>query len=141
MKRLMTRITWAAIGAAFAYLFDPVSGQSRQAKVQDKIAAMLRDIGEATGRKVRYQAGKVKGAVYEATTSEEPPGSDEELRQKVKSEAVGMIPGAGEHVEVHVENGIVRLTGQSSPSEERELIERISHVTGVREIKNDLASA
>lgn len=141
MKRLMTRITWAIVGAALAYLFDPVSGQSRQARLQDQIAAVLRDIGEAAGKQVRYQAGKAKGAVYEATTSEEPPSSDDELRQKVKSEAVGMVPGATEHVEVHVEHGIVRLTGHSSPSEERELIERVSHVTGVREVKSDLANA
>lgn len=127
----------AAVGAAIAYLFDPVRGRSRRARLRDQAAARGRDVLEEAGRKARYQAGKVKGAVHERLPSRpSPPPDDATLLQKVRSEAVGPSGIPTEGIEIHVEEGVVHLRGTfPSPGEERELAERIRRVEGVRDVE------
>jgi osmotically-inducible protein OsmY len=142
MTRYIGRIFWIGVGAAIAYLWDPVSGRSRRARLEDQIAADVRDRADAIRKKARYQAGRAKGVAYETLTSEEPPRDDHELLQKVKSEAVGMVPGSLDHVDVRVDDGIVYLLGESTDTaRERELMERVRDVIGVREVRNELVHA
>jgi osmotically-inducible protein OsmY len=139
MTRYVRRMFWMGVGAAIAYLWDPVSGRSRRARLGDQMAAEVRDAANAIQKKARYQAGRAKGVVYETLTTEEPPRDDGDLLQKVRSEAVGRIPGSVDHVDVRVEDGVVYLLGESTDTaREHELVERVRNVTGVREVRNEL---
>lgn len=139
MTRHVRRMFWIGVGAAIAYLWDPVSGRSRRARLKDQMAAEVRDAAGAIRKKARFQAGRAKGAVYEALATEEPPRDDRELLQKVRSEAVGRVPGSLDHVDVRVDDGVVYLLGESTDTaRERELVERVRDVTGVREVRNEL---
>lgn len=141
MTRTLGRLFWMAVGAAIAYLWDPVSGRSRRARLQDQATARLSNTLDTAQKQARYQAGRAKGAVYEAVSSDEPPRDDRELLQKVRSEAVGMVPGSLDHVDVRVENGVVHLLGESRDvAREHELVERVRDVTGVREVRNELVT-
>lgn len=139
MFRFVSRTFWIGVGAVLAYLFDPVSGRSRRARLSDQAAARARDLFEAAGKEARYRAGKAKGVVHEIISSEEAPESDEDLLQKIRSEALGPAPGSLGHVDIEVEDGEVCLTGTSKdPSAEEDLAHRIRRVTGVRSVTNDL---
>ena len=141
MFRLISRAFWMAVGAVIAYLFDPVSGRSRRARLSDQAAARVRDLFDAAGKEARYQAGKVKGVVHEITTTDEAPASDEDLLQKIRSEAVGPAPGSFSHVDIEVEDGTVRLTGTSTDAAaEEDLIGRIRRVAGVESVENELTA-
>jgi hyperosmotically inducible periplasmic protein len=142
MNRSASRILWAGVGAAVAYFFDPDNGRSRRAELKQRSAAAGRDIAEETTKKARYEANKVKGMAHEMTSSEEPPATDGELLQKVRSEALGVVPGETAHIDLRVEHGVVHLVGHSKdPDTERELVKRIGKVTGVRDVSNDLTRA
>lgn len=141
MTRLLGRLFWTTVGAALAYLWDPVSGRSRRVRLRDQIASEMRDAAETARKQARYQGGRAKGALHELVSSEEPPRDDHELLQKVRSEAVGMVPGSLAHVDVRVDDGVVYLHGKSEDTaRERDLVDRIRTVTGVRDVRNELVA-
>lgn len=74
MSRFLFFGVVAAIGAAFAYLFDPKLGRSRRAKAMDQATARLRDASETVKSKVEYQKGVAKGVIHDIT---QPIHSDE----------------------------------------------------------------
>lgn len=129
-------------GAAAAYLFDPVSGRSRRARITDQTAALARRSVDEAERRARYEAGRVKGAVHEAAPERDHPRDDAELLQKVRSEAVGPSPASTSDMEIHVDEGEVVLRGVSRDRQaEADLVQRIEDVTGVRRVRNELSRA
>ena len=139
MRRFITRVTWAAIGAGIAYLMDPISGRSRRVRLFDQAKSKLRKSGDRLSKRYRYETGRAKGALYEILPTEQTPASDQQLLQKVRSEAVGTMRDSVSHVSVSVDDGIVYLAGVSKDQDlERELAQRIGEVTGVREVRVDL---
>jgi len=141
MFKTIKRSPWLAMGAGLGYLFDPVSGKGRRARLRDQIAARFRHLADFIGRKARYQMGRLWGGVYEAVSADTDwPRDDEHLLQKVRSEAVGPTQGV-DHIEISVENGVVTLEGTSRDRvREQELIDRIMAVTGVRSVRNELTA-
>lgn len=123
----------AAVGAGIAYLFDPDRGRTRRAMLADQAAARARDASETVKAKAEYQKGVAKGVVHEVADSlrEERVYDDETLLQKVRSEALGYWPDAGD-VEVDISDGMVRVSGSvnSEPDRDR-LIGMIREVDGV----------
>lgn len=142
MSRLTTTALAALAGAAAAYLFDPVSGRGRRARLVDQASARAKRLAEEAERRARYEAGRIKGTVHEAGLDRDFPRDDAELLQKVRSEAVGPSAASSHDIEIHVENGEVVLRGVS-PDErvEGELVRRIGEVTGVRGVRNELTHA
>lgn len=139
MIRMVRRMFWGGVGAAIAYLWDPVSGRSRRARLGDQLAAEVQDAAGTIRKRALYLAGHAKGVVYEALPTEETPRDDQELLQKVRSEAVGRVPGSLNHVDVRVDDGVVYLLGESKDTaRERELEERVRDVKGVLEVRNEL---
>lgn len=67
MGKWMRFVTGAAAGALAQYLTDPRAGRSRRARLRDQGAARARDGRDALGRKIRYQRGRVKGLLHEAS--------------------------------------------------------------------------
>lgn len=92
------------------------------------------------GKKVRDKTGRAKGQMHEELGEKPVPlRDDEDLLQKVRSEAVGMVPGSLENVDVRVEDGVVSLIGESeNVGLEHELVKRIGQVNGVRDVRNEL---
>ncbi len=139
MIRTIKRLPWIVAGVGLGYLLDPVSGRGRRARLGDQAAARMSDLMETIGKKARYEAGRAKGAAHEMLRSDQPPADDQELLQKVRSEAVGMVAGSVGHIQIDVDDGVVTLTGISDDrARERDLIRRIRDVTGVRDIRNEL---
>ena len=137
--RLFRTLTAAAAGAAVAYLFDPERGKGRRARLKDQLAAEGRKTMRDAEKQARYQTGRMKGAVAEHMPSGTIPRSDADLLQKVRSEAVGPADFPTEHIEIHVEDGVVVLGGTlHAPGAERDLIDRIRQVDGVVDIRNEL---
>ncbi|HSJ72069.1 MAG TPA: BON domain-containing protein [Acidimicrobiia bacterium] len=141
MFKWTRRLIWGAVGAAVGYFFDPVDGAGRRARLRDQTAAFGRNLGNTASRKAQYQAGRAKGLVHAVAGSEDPPKDDRALLQKVRSEAVGKVHGEVGHIDVRVDDGVVYLDGQSKDgASEDELVARISDVTGVRDIRNQLVN-
>ncbi|REK38781.1 MAG: BON domain-containing protein [Actinobacteria bacterium] len=142
MTRFFKKLMWFGLGWLGAYLFDPVQGRSRRARLEDQAAAQVRDLERLARKKARYQIGKVRGVAHEMLTPERVPVSDDKILQKVKSEAVGMTPADVSHVDVSVKDGVVFLNGlRRDTRAERELIRRIYEVDGVRQVRNQLVAS
>lgn len=137
----MKTILAMAAGAALAYLFDPVSGRSRRARLADQAAARMRDGAEEAVRRGRYEMGRAQGLIHEMGADTDHPEDDQQLLQKVRSEAVGPSAVATSDIEIDVNDGEVILRGASrDPVREKDLVRRISDVTGVRRVRNELTS-
>lgn len=142
MSRFLGKILVALAGALAAYLFDPVSGRSRRARIMDQAAAGARRSVDEAERRARYEAGRIKGAIHEAGPDHDHPDDDAQLLQKVRSEAVGPSRASTSDIEIHVEEGEVVLRGVSHDQDaEGELVRRIEGVTGVRQVRNELSDA
>jgi len=130
-----------AVGAALAYLLDPVSGRSRRARLADQAAARMKDGAEEATRRARYEMGRAKGTIHEMGADADYPADDRMLLQKVRSEAVGPAGLSTSDIEIDVENGEVILRGASQDAaREMDLVRRIQDVTGVQRVRNELTS-
>jgi osmotically-inducible protein OsmY len=140
MIRWMKRIYWIGIGIALGYLFDPDNGDKRRARLMDRARARAMLALDEAGKRVKNRTGRAKRRMQEELGEESiPPRDDQDLLQKVRSEAVGMVPGSLENVDVRVEDGVVSLIGESeNVGLEDELVERIGQVNGVRDVRNEL---
>lgn len=141
MSGFIKSVIAAAAGAAVAYLFDPVSGRGRRARLTDQTAAGARRAVNEAQTRARYEAGRAKGAMHEAGPDTDYPKDDAELLQKVRSEAVGPSDVSTADIEIHIEEGEVVLRGLSHDLEaEEDLVRRIEDVTGVRRVRNELST-
>ncbi len=140
--RLLKNLVLMGIGAIAAYLLDPVNGRGRRAELTARAKSQASDVASDLNAKARYEAGRAKGLFYETFVPEEPPRDEAELLQKIRSEAVGPTEGKLDHVEIRIEGNVVHLVGPSvDPAAEQELVERISELTGVSEVHNELVPA
>lgn len=141
MGRLYRDLIAFGTGAAVAYFFDPISGNKRRADLIAQTRSQISGAASTVDAKRRYQTGRAKGWLHETFVPEELPRDDQELLQKVRSEAVGPTPGDVGHVDIRVEHGVVHLVGTSMDrGAEDELAERIAAVTGVTEVRNELVT-
>lgn len=67
MRRLIRSAVSGAAGATAACYFDPVSGRGRRTRLRDQAAARVRRAGRSVGKKARYQVGRAKGLLHQAT--------------------------------------------------------------------------
>jgi hypothetical protein len=69
MGTRLTVMRGALMGASLQYLLDPQLGRTRRARLADQAAASLRRTVRWTGRKARYQGGRLKGFWHERRPS------------------------------------------------------------------------
>lgn len=137
--RLLKGLALIGIGAIAAYLLDPVSGRGRRAELTARAKSQASDVASDLSVKARYEAERAKGLFYETFVPEEPPRNEAELLQKIRSEAVGPTDGNLDNVDIRVDGSVVHLVGSSvDPAAEHELVNRISRLTGVTEVHNEL---
>jgi osmotically-inducible protein OsmY len=128
----------AGTAAAVAYLFDPALGRTRRAKLSDQIGAFFRRGVRTAQKKAEYVSSQAAGTaqkVAHGARSEDVPPNDQALTDKVKSEALGVVPTG--KIAVNSEGGVVVLRGEVDSLEEiGDIEQRVRKVTGVLDVNN-----
>ena len=103
----------AAAGAGATYLLDPDRGRARRAQLRDQTRATVRRDVRMVQRRVRYDRGRLEGAIHRASDrNHEPPANDLVLVDKVRSEAMGRMPEIESRVSLDACNRVVTLRGE-----------------------------
>jgi osmotically-inducible protein OsmY len=147
MRRGLRLLAAMSIGALIQYLLDPQKGRTRRARLSDQGKARWRDLKEALGRRARYERGRLKGVAHEvaAMGTEDSDGTqpvdDGLILQRIQSQILGPARSEVADLEVHVEEGVVVLSGRVSGPAKPRLLGQIHNVTGVREIRDQTVPA
>ena len=137
--RVRTFLAGGLIGAAIAYLYDPVSGEGRRARLRDQALSELRTTRERAEAKSRHLSNIAKGAVSElaAPGPDDRAPDDAKLTQRIQSEVFGAPDVPKDRIALTVVDGVAELRGELDSDEEIRVIgERVSKVPAVREVRN-----
>jgi hypothetical protein len=138
MIRPASLLGGAGVGASLMYLLDPDRGRRRRAITRDKAKSVVRHGGDALSRAARDLENRARGTVSVVRTkwSGDSVG-DDVLIARVRTQLGRVVshPGA---IEVGSEQGCITVSGTILKREVDALIEAISKVPGVREIRNEL---
>jgi osmotically-inducible protein OsmY len=126
------------VGAAFAYFFDPVSGNGRRARLRDQGMSRARHAVGDVERRGRYYANMAQGRMTEMVS----PGPDERtpddttLAQRIQSEVFGAADVPKDRLTLDVVNSIATLRGElDSQQEIDDVATRVRQVPGVRGVE------
>jgi osmotically-inducible protein OsmY len=128
------------IGAAIAYLWDPVSGRGRRAKVRERASSIARRAGDRADKLTRHGGnileGKVRG-ITEPLVGTERTTDDRTVADRVRSDVLGRRDlGAGALV-VDVQDGVANLRGQVDDAATIErVLDLTKQVSGVQDVVN-----
>jgi len=128
----------AGIGATAMCLLDPDRGARRRALVRDKsvwMARKTRDAADATRRDLGHRLQGVRARVR--AKFEEDVVEDRKLRARVRA-ALGRASSHPRAIDVSVQNGTVRLTGDALASDVAAIVTAVDAVRGVRGVQNEL---
>lgn len=124
----------AGAGAATAYLFDPQQGRSRRAQIWNQVVSgthQLRDGAETFADDAANRGrGIITGIRYRITGRSV---DDWVLHERVRSRLGRYIPNP-HAAEVHVDNGMVTLTGDVLARDEQRAQRAVRRVPGVRNV-------
>jgi osmotically-inducible protein OsmY len=122
----MTRLRYAALGAALAYFFDPQNGRARR---KDAIKRIVR-----LGQRQRGRLGAKATQLREGPT---PQPDDVTLARQVESEIFRDADVPKGQINVNAENGKVVLRGEvDSPELIDDLVGKARKVQGVQDVEN-----
>ena len=131
------QLRFTALGAAFAYFFDPDNGKRRRKVTIDRIAGLIRRHGR---RLARGAASEAYGLKQQATHLEEEPKpqpDDVTLARKVETEIFRGPDVPKGKINVNAENGVVVLRGEAdTPEMIEDLASKARDVQGVRDVEN-----
>lgn len=135
---LPTLVFGGAVGAAIAYLFDPVSGRARRARLRDQgMSRARRAVGDAE-RRTRYLANVARGRMTEIVA----PGPDNRtpddttLAHRIQSDVFGRADVPKDRVTLDVVDGVATLRGElDSPEEIESVTSRVAQVPGVVDVQ------
>lgn len=142
MKQILNVTAAFAAGAIAMYYLDSTMGRRRRALARDKIVSVAHDAADLAEAKGKRLVDRAKGVVATGSldrTSSAEPQTDDQLRERVRSR-MGHLVSHPRAIEVTVEDGIVRLSGQVLAQELDGLLTQISEMKGVRKVHNALAS-
>ena len=132
----MKRLRFAALGAAFAYFFDPDNGRRRRKVTADRLAALSRRHGKRLARAGASQARGLKQKATHRREEEKPQPDDVTLARKVESEIFRDAVPKGK-IDVNAENGKVVLRGEADSAEMIEqLVGSARKVQGVQDVES-----
>jgi hyperosmotically inducible protein len=137
--RIGTMIKGGLLGAAVAYLFDPVSGRGRRARLRDRAGAYARKAETRADKLSRHAGNVLEGAKHEVLGAGDDARSmdDATIADRIRSEVLGR-PGleAGSLV-VDVENGVAHLRGElDDPARAEEVVDLTRAVAGVKDVES-----
>lgn len=137
--RIGTLIKGGLLGAAVAYLFDPVSGKGRRTRLRDQAGAAARRGRERADKLSRHAENVAAGARHQilGAPPEERSMDDATIADRVRSQVLGRPSlGAGSLL-VDVQDGVAHLRGQmDDPTRIEEVLDLTGAVAGVRSVEN-----
>lgn len=120
------------------YLFDPVAGRRRRALARDKAVAAGHDVEDFARGKARHAADRLHGAAAQMRAHmRHEPVDDEQLTDRIRSQLGHLVAQPGK-IEVHVENGVVTLSGSARLGEVDQLVASVASMLGVEGVDNRL---
>ncbi len=129
-----------AAGALAMYYLDSTLGRRRRARARGKIVGASHDAADYVERKGKRFMGRAKGVLATGNlgrVSSTEPGSDAQLCERVRSR-LGHLVSHPRAIEVAVEDGVVRLTGQALAAELDPMLLQLTEMAGVRKVHNAL---
>jgi hyperosmotically inducible periplasmic protein len=142
MKQILKITAAFTAGAIAMYYLDSTMGRRRRALVRNKIVGVSHDATEFVGAKGKRMADRVRGVMATGSldrTSSSEPQSDAQLRERVRSR-LGHLVSHPRAIEVSVEDGVVRLTGQVLTKELDGLLSQLTGMAGLRKVHNALST-
>jgi|SRR5262245_22952704 len=122
----MTRLRYAALGAALAYFFDPQNGRARR---KDAIKGIV--------RLSQRQRGRLTAKATALRQGPKPQPDDVTLAHTVESEIFRDAEVPKGQINVNAEEGKVVLRGEVESAEMiEELVAKARKVQGVQEVEN-----
>jgi osmotically-inducible protein OsmY len=137
--RFRTLVTAGLAAAVAAYLFDPISGRGRRARLRDRSAAIARHSGIDAGPFSRRARNITQDRTRQLTDQAEVERAmdDASVADRVRSQVLGRNDVHATELLVNVEDGIVSLRGELG---DRERVDRVidltTEVAGVRGVEN-----
>ncbi|HYX38218.1 MAG TPA: BON domain-containing protein [Oligoflexus sp.] len=138
MKSLLSVLTTAGIGAALAYLYDPVSGNRRRAMVRERANRTVREAQDFWDVASRDLTNRSRGMVEEMRARLLETNVDDDLLVRRVAAKLGHHMFRAKAVGITAEDGIVTLQGPILGSELDAVIRAISRVPGVKSVRNEL---
>jgi osmotically-inducible protein OsmY len=142
MKHTLNVAAAFAAGAIAMYYLDATMGRRRRALARDKVIGASHDAADFVEGKGKRFLDRAKGVAATGRldrkgTSE--PQSDAQLRERVRSR-LGHWVSHPRAIEVDVEDGVVRVSGQVLAKELDGLLSRLTGIPGVRKVHNALVT-
>jgi hypothetical protein len=142
MKQILNITAAFAAGAIAMYFLDSTMGRRRRALARDKLVGVSHGAAEFAQAKGKRLADRARGVMatgsLDGTTSSEPQ-SDAQLRERVRAR-LGHLVSHPRAIEVSVEDGVVRLSGQVLTKELDGLLSQLTGMAGLRKIHNALST-
>ena len=133
----MRNLRFAALGAAFAYFFDPDSGKRRRKVAVDRLAGLLRRHGKRLIKGTGSQAQALKQRATHLREEPKPQPDDVTLAHKVETEIFRPADVPKGNIDVNAENGKIVLRGEADSAEMIEqLVGKAREVHGVQDVEN-----
>jgi osmotically-inducible protein OsmY len=135
--RIGSMIKGGLVGAAVAYLFDPVSGNGRRARLRDQVGASVRRAQDRADKLSRHTSNVIEGKKAELAGDGDRSMDDATVADRIRSEVLGR-PGldAGGLV-VDVQDGVAHLRGEMQDEARiTEVVAMTRSVAGVRDVEN-----
>lgn len=138
MKQIVNVAAAFAAGAIAMYYLDATMGRRRRALARDKVMGLSHDAGDFVETKGERLVDRAKGIAASVRGGTEPQ-SDAQLRERVRSR-LGHWVSHPRAIDVDVEEGVVRVSGQVLAKELDGLLSRLTGIPGVRKVHNALVT-
>lgn len=125
------------MGATAAYYLDPDRGRARRARAGDQLMARGKRLARSSGRRTRYELGRVKGRLVRSVGGGRfQPVDDRAVADHLRG-VLGQLEIPTEHLTTEVVGGVVRLRGQVETSTDAEVVtSALACEPGVRRVEN-----
>jgi hypothetical protein len=136
----MNTVAAFAAGALAMFCLETLVLQRRRVRVMERIGSASRKAARAGGHTARHVADQVKGVLATGNVdrvSSRHPENDAQLRERVMARLGHFVshPGA---IEVSVNDGVVRVSGQVLAQELDGLLTQLTRLPGVHKVHNAL---
>jgi hypothetical protein len=130
----------AATGALLMYLLDPQQGRRRIALGRDRMTHWGKRAADGISVGMRDLGHRAQGLVAEATRGiEQRAPSDAVLVQRVRA-ALGRVVSHPHALQVSADAGRVCVSGPILEQEQKQLLDVVRSVSGVRDVESQLSS-
>ncbi|MBF8191191.1 SRPBCC family protein [Nonomuraea sp. K274] len=133
-RAVVTAGAGVCAGAAVAYLFDPVSGRARRARLRDRTTHATHEVRDGLGVLSRDMSNRGRGSAAAVRYRFMGRAADDRvLHERVRAE-LGSYVSHPHSVEVHVQDRRVTLDGDVLAAEERQARRAVQRIPGVKRV-------